>query len=604
MEPELVRLETLREELLDAIAEVGASDVPNADKTAQIKRLNREIARIDIAVANHAATELNAAARQLLTRTHAAANNVLKNVLSGLKSEVAAVVEAVKRAIRDITDDPLPVTPNPAPKPMVAQPVRDDPVLLRKTSRVRAVYGHLVRALQVSLTRLEFGPNGIDMIFGEDTADALKAWRASTARSATEAIVTRADWVALTGTDAPDLFDICAQATAAFEGHGFGLIVGDFDGAVLTWGYHGYTLKYGHLQAVLADIHAADDSALNTAFGPDRSAALIAMLSLHLDAQIAWARDTVLKPDKTVRPEWLEGFDSLGGLEIARTAQLAYSRKTFWDAKARPQAEELGLTEPLGYGMLFDAAIQQGGASNATAQKVAAARAADPDMTEMALREVVADALTAQIKSDRFRADVAARRRTFISGRGQVHGATYDLGFWGFFAEHDEAEGHLVDTATVPAVPVAAATPFAAFYAARVKPIAQNFEASELLSKGGGNVSGICAGKNVDPPEDKWENCIELARILQTIRSDFGIPIRINSCYRSPAYNSCIGGATRSQHMEFRAADIAILDGKSPLSWYKRILDMRNQGLFKGGLAHYNSFVHVDVRGHNADWRG
>jgi hypothetical protein len=29
---------------------------------------------------------------------------------------------------------------------------------------------------------------------------------------------------------------------------------------------------------------------------------------------------------------------------------------------------------------------------------------------------------------------------------------------------------------------------------------------------------------------------------------------------------------------------------------------MRREGIFKGGLGKYKTFVHVDVRGKNADW--
>ena len=29
---------------------------------------------------------------------------------------------------------------------------------------------------------------------------------------------------------------------------------------------------------------------------------------------------------------------------------------------------------------------------------------------------------------------------------------------------------------------------------------------------------------------------------------------------------------------------------------------MRSSGLFSGGIGKYTSFVHVDTRGHNADW--
>lgn len=61
--------------------------------------------------------------------------------------------------------------------------------------------------------------------------------------------------------------------------------------------------------------------------------------------------------------------------------------------------------------------------------------------------------------------------------------------------------------------------------------------------------------------------------------------------------------APLSQHMEFRALDIAF-DGVSPQRVYDRLLEWRKAGKFTGGLGLYPSsgFVHIDTRGGNATW--
>ena len=51
--------------------------------------------------------------------------------------------------------------------------------------------------------------------------------------------------------------------------------------------------------------------------------------------------------------------------------------------------------------------------------------------------------------------------------------------------------------------------------------------------------------------------CID---VLQPLREWYGKPIRIASGYRSPALNSYIGGAGKSQHMKGEAADIDTLE--------------------------------------------
>jgi len=607
MEQEFERLEGLRAELIAAIAEVGASELGGAEKAQRIEAINLEIDRIEILQMDIAATEINAAAQEVVAARIAASQNVLSKVLDGLAANVQAIRDDVARIIRDITPDPAPVAPSDAPTPALVNPVSNDQVLLRRTNGTRAVYGHLVRELQLSLRNAGFDTQGVDMIFGDDTASALLAWRASAGLPAVEALVTQSDWGRLTNLPEPDLFDLCAQATAAFEGHGFGKIVGDFDGAVMTWGYHGYTLKFGHLQAVLQRVEAAGPQTLDAAFGEGRANQLREMLAMDSrDAQLDWARANVLDGNNKVQSDWHAQFADLGEQAVVRDAALAHSRAAFWEAIAVPQAALMGLSEPLSLGMLFDAAIQQGGASSETVEKVQEARAANPAITEMKLREVLAKALRAQLSDSKWADNVFARRRTFITGRGQVHGANYDLGAWGFFASHDENEGRIIpprpQTITAMPAPAAAQSGFAAFFAENIAPIAPNFSAKELLFRGAGDISGGCAGLNTDPPEELWPNAIELTRLLQHIRTTFGAPVRISSCYRSPAYNECIGGVSGSQHMQFTAADITIVDGGTALSWHKKILKMQNDGVFRGGLGKYNTFVHVDVRGENANW--
>lgn len=107
--------------------------------------------------------------------------------------------------------------------------------------------------------------------------------------------------------------------------------------------------------------------------------------------------------------------------------------------------------------------------------------------------------------------------------------------------------------------------------------------------------------KNTYPPRLLWPNFLPTLRIVDDLRQHLGKPIRITSSYRSPEYNASVGGAPKSQHKEFRAADIQC-DGASPQEVYKVLHLWREQGRFSGGLGLYSTFVHVDTRGHNTDW--
>jgi uncharacterized protein YcbK (DUF882 family) len=126
------------------------------------------------------------------------------------------------------------------------------------------------------------------------------------------------------------------------------------------------------------------------------------------------------------------------------------------------------------------------------------------------------------------------------------------------------------------------------------------FSASEFLVKGAKHASNHL---NTDPPRALWPNIVKTVRVLVELKKRLGNPaITLNSAYRSPAYNASVGGARDSQHMKFTATDIVVQGVGGPPDWARMLHQMRNEGVFAGGIGLYNSFVHVDTRGHNADW--
>lgn len=98
----------------------------------------------------------------------------------------------------------------------------------------------------------------------------------------------------------------------------------------------------------------------------------------------------------------------------------------------------------------------------------------------------------------------------------------------------------------------------------------------------------------------------DLVEVLQKIRDHFGKAVKINSAYRTPAYNITIGGSSKSQHCLGTAADIKIT-GVDPL---KIALYVSSLPQFKGrgGIGYYSranvrdGFVHVDVRQTVSRW--
>jgi hypothetical protein len=105
---------------------------------------------------------------------------------------------------------------------------------------------------------------------------------------------------------------------------------------------------------------------------------------------------------------------------------------------------------------------------------------------------------------------------------------------------------------------------------------------------------------NTDPPRGLWPSLLAVVKIADEARHRLGKPLRISSAYRNREYNRAIKGSVASQHLQAAALDLS----GSPMTLHAILKTMRAEGLFKGGIGKYKTFIHVDVRGRNADWNG
>lgn len=79
-----------------------------------------------------------------------------------------------------------------------------------------------------------------------------------------------------------------------------------------------------------------------------------------------------------------------------------------------------------------------------------------------------------------------------------------------------------------------------------------------------------------------------LVQVLERLRSIDGRPLRIVSGYRSPATNAAVGGASNSQHLYGRAADLEPGRFKAAEALAR---GARGVGVDRNGWV-----IHVDVR--------
>jgi len=116
------------------------------------------------------------------------------------------------------------------------------------------------------------------------------------------------------------------------------------------------------------------------------------------------------------------------------------------------------------------------------------------------------------------------------------------------------------------------------------------------------NLSEFDCKDGTEMPSELLTNVLELAENLQVLRDFVGVPIKINSSYRSLSHNAKIGGSKSSQHLFAKAADV-VIESKSPEQVANIIKVLISEGKMKqGGIGVYNTFTHYDIRGHKARW--
>ena len=125
--------------------------------------------------------------------------------------------------------------------------------------------------------------------------------------------------------------------------------------------------------------------------------------------------------------------------------------------------------------------------------------------------------------------------------------------------------------------------------------VTAHFKLSEFKCKDG-----------TDVPDKYLGNVMALCLSLEHLRSKAQAPITIISGYRTQSYNRTCGGATNSQHLTGRAADVRV-KGVEPAEVAEILEQLIADGVIpQGGIGVYPSqnFVHYDVRGKKARWKG
>lgn len=107
---------------------------------------------------------------------------------------------------------------------------------------------------------------------------------------------------------------------------------------------------------------------------------------------------------------------------------------------------------------------------------------------------------------------------------------------------------------------------------------------------------------NTLPPKAWWTRMGYTLRVADRVALEMNVSeVEVVSAYRCPAYNAhCEGAKVRSWHQANVAVDVKFPMAASKVTAVTR--NLRDRGLFKGGVGGYWDFTHIDTRGENINW--
>jgi hypothetical protein len=287
--------------------------------------------------------------------------------------------------------------------------------------------GESIAFLQQKLIDAGFDTNGVDASYGRGTTSAVKAFQEKRGLPVT-GNVDEDTWAAATN-DAPipSMRERCLALTSTFEGHGYTLAQGNFDGAGVTWGIIGFTLKGGELTNIVNAAYKSDPTMVEGCFG-DCTDKLLKVLGESQAEQLAWADSVSSGASKiTLAEPYKSGFRKLGESTLGQQLQQERVDSSYFQP-ALATAKAYGLTSELGVALAFDIHVQNGGIKKSVGAKVR--EQTTSGMSEKDVRVLIANGVADNALAA-WREDVRTRKLTVATGEGTVHGVRYVLENWG-----------------------------------------------------------------------------------------------------------------------------------------------------------------------------
>lgn len=217
--------------------------------------------------------------------------------------------------------------------------------------------------------------------------------------------------------------------TSAMPPNSYGVSVGNFDGAGLSFGVIQFNFKSCTLQPILRQLLKENRPIMERCFGPLLPELEECLATRSTAFQISWGQRRTIK-GRPLLPKWRAAFKMLGLTPECQQLQREAAYNQYY-AKAVRYFREYGLWSERGLALMFDIAVQNGSISTATKQNIMSSFQAIPrgipsDAVEVERLRIIANK-RAEAANSQWVEDVRQRKLAIANGRGKVHGMAVNL---------------------------------------------------------------------------------------------------------------------------------------------------------------------------------
>lgn len=214
------------------------------------------------------------------------------------------------------------------------------------------------------------------------------------------------------------------RMVASLEG-GWDKSVGNFDGAILSFGPLQWNFGQNTLEPVLIKIYKKDPSGFRSIMGDSITKVIEKDIGVAGDSITeSFVKINVLSSNGSIKSDWKKRFSNLAKTKAAKDGFIEATSQYY--INAMKLASSLGLDSERGYALCFDIAVQNGAPRQDHIHLYNSRIHNLSQPKEIDKLKLLATAV-ADLANPRWRGDVLSRKMSIATGQGVVHGSQINL---------------------------------------------------------------------------------------------------------------------------------------------------------------------------------